>query len=37
MAKLIWRAFALPQHRVETLTVSTDSPFIEKLQNIVGL
>jgi transcriptional regulator with XRE-family HTH domain len=33
----IWRAFALQPHRVETLKLSRDPLFIEKVRDIVGL
>jgi transposase len=33
----IWRAFALPPHRVKTFKLSTDPLFIEKVRDIVGL
>jgi transposase len=33
----IWRAFALPPHRVETFKLSKDPLFIEKVRDIVGL
>ena len=33
----IWRAFALQPHRTETLKLSADPLFIEKVRDIVGL
>lgn len=33
----IWRAFGLKPHRIETFKLSTDSFFIEKVRDVVGL
>jgi len=33
----IWRAFARPRHRHETLKLSRDPLFVEKVRDIVGL
>ena len=33
----IWRAFALPPHRVKTFKLSKDPLFIDKVRDIVGL
>jgi len=33
----IWRTFGLQAHRVETVTLSADPQFIEKVRDIVGL
>ena len=33
----IWRAFGLQPHRSETFSLSTDSQFIEKVRDVVGL
>ena len=33
----IWRAFSLQPHRVETFKLSTDTFFVEKVRDIVGL
>ncbi|MXX96213.1 MAG: hypothetical protein F4065_11045 [Rhodothermaceae bacterium] len=33
----IWRAFGVKPHRMETYKLSTDSLFIEKVRDIVGL
>lgn len=33
----IWRAFALAPHRSETLKLSTDPQFVDKVRDIVGL
>ena len=33
----IWRGFALQPHRTETVKLSTDPLFIEKVSDVVGL
>ena len=33
----IWKAFSLQPHRVETITLSADPLFVEKVRDIVGL
>src|SRR5215467_8391166 len=33
----IWRAFSLQPHRTETIKLSTDPQFVEKVRDIVGL
>ena len=37
MVSRIWRAFALPPHRVKTFKLSKDPLFIDKVRDIVGL
>ena len=32
----VWRAFALPPHRVDTFKLSTDPFFVEKVRDILG-
>lgn len=33
----IWRAFGLRPHRTQTLKLSSDPAFIEKVRDVVGL